>query len=155
MPAFTHVLVPTDFSEAADHALDLAIGFAELYGAALTLLHASWLPPEAYAAHAGREGEQGGSDWSSDEVARAARRALEAATAKVESRYPTSDAMVAFGEPWQRILECAADRGADLIVMGTHGSRRSVLAHAVLGSVAEKVVRYSPVPVLTVPTPRR
>lgn len=145
MAAFTHVLVPTDFSEAAERAVDLAIEVATTYGAKLTLFHASWLPPDAYAAYA-KHGE--GNDWSSDAVARAARRTLEAAYERVKARYPRTESAVAFGDPWHRILECAAERGVDLIVMGTHGRRG--LAHAVLGSVAEKVVRSAAVPVLTV-----
>jgi universal stress protein A len=55
--------------------------------------------------------------------------------------------MLRSGAPWQQTLEVAREIGADLIVMGTHG--RSGLAHAFLGSVAEKVVRMSPIPVLT------
>lgn len=145
MAAFTHVLVPTDFSEAAERAVDLAIDVAEKYGARLTLFHASWLPPDAYAAYADHGG---GSDWSSDAVAAAARKTLETALATVRARYPSAESAVSFGEPWHQILESAAERGADLIVMGTHGRRG--LAHAVLGSVAEKVVRGATVPVLTV-----
>lgn len=145
MAAFTHVLVPTDFSEAAERAVELAIEVASTHGARLTLFHASWLPPDAYAAYAVHAD---GNDWSSDAVARAARKTLEAALARVRARYPSAESAVAFGEAWHRILECADQRGADLIVMGTHGRRG--LAHAVLGSVAEKVVRSAKVPVLTV-----
>ena len=55
---------------------------------------------------------------------------------------------VTFGDPAQAILDTAKERGADLIVMGTHGRRG--LSHVLLGSVAERIVRLSPVPVLTV-----
>ena len=52
------------------------------------------------------------------------------------------------GVPWECVLETAKETKADLIVMGTHG--RKGLARALMGSVAEKVVRLSPIPVLTV-----
>jgi nucleotide-binding universal stress UspA family protein len=56
------------------------------------------------------------------------------------------------GHPFVEILACAAEQKADLIVMGTHG--RGPVAHVLLGSVTEKVVRKAPCPVLTVrPTP--
>jgi nucleotide-binding universal stress UspA family protein len=55
--------------------------------------------------------------------------------------------MLRSGPPWQQTLEVAKEVGADLIVMGTHG--RHGLALAFMGSVAEKVVRMSPIPVLT------
>lgn len=145
MAAFTHVLVPTDFSDAAERAIDIAIEIATKYGARLTLFHASWLPPDAYAAYAVHAE---GDDWSSDAVASAARRTLAAALASVRARYPQTESAVAFGEPWHQILECASGLGADLIVMGTHGRRG--ISHAVLGSVAEKVVRSASVPVMTV-----
>jgi nucleotide-binding universal stress UspA family protein len=59
------------------------------------------------------------------------------------------EAQVVEGEPWRVITEMAERDGFDLIVMGTHG--RSGLAHLAIGSVAERVVRHAPCPVLTVP----
>jgi universal stress protein A len=59
--------------------------------------------------------------------------------------------LVNLGVPYQRILETAAAEQVDLIVMATHG--RTVLAHLVLGSVAERVVRTAPCPVLTIRPP--
>ena len=60
----------------------------------------------------------------------------------------TWDVEVAVGHPADTIVRVAQERGADLIVMGTHG--RTGLQHVLLGSVAEKVVRLAPCPVLTV-----
>jgi nucleotide-binding universal stress UspA family protein len=57
------------------------------------------------------------------------------------------------GSPAAEIIRYAEDRSIDLIVMGTHG--RGIVAHAVMGSVAEKVVRTAPCPVLTVREPQR
>ena len=61
---------------------------------------------------------------------------------------PATDAVVKSGLDWQRIVEAASDGDVDLIVMGTHG--RHGLPRVLLGSVAERVVRMAPVPVLTV-----
>ena len=52
------------------------------------------------------------------------------------------------GEPFTHILKYAKETDMDLIIMGTHG--RTGIQHVLLGSVAEKVVRYSPIPVITV-----
>lgn len=145
MLAFERILVPTDFSECAERALDLAIEIAAGSSATITLFHASWLPPAAFADD-GTHAE--GVDWHADEVARAAKKTLDDALTRAKARYPRTESAVAFGEPWHTILEAIGQSGAELVVMGTHGRRG--LAHVVLGSVAEKIVRLSPVPVLTV-----
>jgi nucleotide-binding universal stress UspA family protein len=142
MTSFKQILVPIDFSEPADRALDVAIAIASKFDASLTLLHASWLPPSAYAVYAARI------DWPTDEIAKAAQRALQTVVAETQKRYEKTDGVIVSGEPWQAILEGAKERHSDLIVMGTHG-RRGV-PRMLLGSVAEKVVRLSPVPVLTI-----
>ncbi len=91
--------------------------------------------------------------WPTDELAKAAKKELEASMtlAKTKANYSNIEPLLASGPPWEQILQVAKERGADLIVMGTHGRRG--LSHALLGSVAEKVVRISPIPVLTVGTP--
>ena len=142
MTPFKHIVVPTDFSEPAERALDVAIGLASKFESKVTLLHASWLPPSAYAAYAE------GLYWPTDEMAKGAKKELDAALSKAKKRYPKTDGSIVTGEPWQTILEFAKERGADLIVMGTHGRRG--LSRVFLGSLAEKIVRLSPIPVLTV-----
>ena len=67
---------------------------------------------------------------------------------RARKRYPRAESAVAFGEAWHAIRESVVERGVDLVAMGTHGRRG--LSHATLGSVTEKIVRLSPVPVLTV-----
>jgi nucleotide-binding universal stress UspA family protein len=75
------------------------------------------------------------------------RKALEALVAKVVGRRRVPvEPRVELGDPFQRIMDAA--RGVDSIIIGTVG--RTGLAHLLIGSVAEKVVRHSPVPVLTV-----
>ncbi len=144
MTSFKQVLVPTDFSECSERALDVAVAIASKFEASITLLHASWLPPSAYAVYAA------GLDWPTDEMAKAAQSALDVVVAQTQKRYARTDGLIVSGEPWQAILEGAKERHSDLIVMGTHG-RRGV-SRTLLGSVAEKIVRLSPVPVLTIST---
>lgn len=142
MTTFKHILVPTDFGEPSDRAVDVAALMAAMFESRLTLLHASWLPPSAYAAYAE------GLYWPAEEVAKESQKALDAAVARAQKAYPKTESAVVKGEPWQAILDAAQERGCDLIVMGTHGRRG--LSRMLIGSVAEKVVRLSPVPVLTV-----
>jgi len=142
MIAFKHILVPTDFGEAASRALDFAIMLASKFESKLTLLHASWLPSTAYIAY----GE--GLPWPTDAYALEAEKELAKVASHARERFPRVGSSVVKGEPWEEILRAAKERGADLIVMGTHGRRG--LSRVFLGSVAEKVVRLSPVPVLTI-----
>jgi nucleotide-binding universal stress UspA family protein len=84
---------------------------------------------------------------SPEELAQGARRRLERAVARLRAgqRAPKTIAQVAIGGPYRCIV--AASRGMHAIVMSTAG--RTGLSHLVIGSVAEKVVRHSPIPVLT------
>jgi nucleotide-binding universal stress UspA family protein len=140
MTNFRAVLVPTDFGEPAGRALDVAIELAAKFDAKLTLLHVYQVPTQPY-------------DYvvvlPLEEHARSAQRELDAELAKLKPRYPNCDGLVESGRAAERIVEVAATRGAGIIVMGTHGRRG--LPRFLLGSVAERVVRTSPVPVLTVP----
>jgi len=140
--AFRHILVPIDFGEASESAFDLALELATKFEAKVTLVHVTWLPPYYYSAYAE------GLAWPTDELDHMAKKQLDAAVASARVRYPNIEGALAAGEPWERILETAKERAADLIVMGTHGRRG--LTHLFLGSVAEKIVRLSPIPVLTV-----
>ena len=139
---FRRILVPHDFSDAANRALDVAVELAAGSGGRLTVLHAiaefaptsgfpaagevAWVPPENFD--------------------KTLREQLRAAVAKVVGRRRVPyECRVEIGDPYQRIIDGA--RRVDSIVMGTVG--RTGLTHLLVGSVAEKVVRHSPVPVLT------
>jgi nucleotide-binding universal stress UspA family protein len=74
--------------------------------------------------------------------------ALDRALEKTRATFPRAESVLVRGDPCEGILHVARERNADLIVMGTHGRRG--LSRAFLGSVAERVVRTSPTPVLTV-----
>jgi nucleotide-binding universal stress UspA family protein len=164
--AFKHLLVPTDFSEPANSALRYAIEEAMLHHAKVTLLHV--LPPDTrtdvhYVTGAPVPGPQGGIDpvaggrvggaalLSQPEVIRRDRseEALTQLRDLVANAFQGPwEVEVAMGHPADTIARVARERGADLIVMSTHG--RTGLQHVLLGSVAEKVVRLAPCPVLTV-----
>jgi nucleotide-binding universal stress UspA family protein len=77
---------------------------------------------------------------------------LDEAVNSSRKRCPAISAILLNGAAWEEIARMAAEQNADLIVMGTHGRRG--LPRAILGSVAERVIRTSSVPVLTVHAPR-
>lgn len=141
---FRHVLLATDLAGTTSRALSVALALAERLGAQLTLVHVCDLARAVSAA----AGEVTVADLITPDV-EAAREKLKELAATLQGRCPAVHATVRVGTPWEEILATAAAVGADAIVAGTHG--RTGLAHAVLGSVAEKLVRMSPVPVLTVP----
>jgi len=136
------VLIPTDGSEGTRAAVDHAIDIAKQYEAALHVLYvvdarlgvAHDTPPDAIYDALERQGRD-----AIDAVIRQAK------AASVE----TIEGVVAQGDPHRAILDYTETEGIDLVVMGTHG--RTGLDHYLLGSVTEKVVRLSDVPVLTVP----
>ena len=142
MRIFKHVLAATDFSEASAGAVELAASVARDSGAALTLLHVCEVPLHMEVVPP--------VDMVTPAVAVAEGR-LAALAGTLADRCPDAATVIRLGAPWEQLLACAAETGADLIVLGTHG-RRGV-AHAVLGSVAERVVQFAPVPVLTVRSP--
>lgn len=138
MKAIKHILVPTDFSEPSERAVAMALELASTFGARITVLHVWSVPQAGYAE---------GLTWPIDEMRAAARRALDDTFKSITRRHPSTDAVLRMGLEWKEILDLVEERDIDLIVMGTHGRRG--LPRLVLGSVAEKVVRMSPVPVLT------
>ncbi|MBA3886257.1 MAG: universal stress protein [Acidobacteria bacterium] len=143
MIAINKILVPTDFSECSDAAVLYGRAMAETFGATLHLLHVVQDPytqpwaAEAFPAPLGDMLAQ----WQAQ--ARARLQELLPETAR-------KDVMVAVqvGSPFQEIVRYANEQAIDLIVIGTHG--RGPIGHMLLGSVAEKVVRKAPCPVLTV-----
>ncbi|HEY0466390.1 MAG TPA: universal stress protein [Polyangiaceae bacterium] len=140
--SFERILVATDFSDGSERALELALGLAEKFDSELTLVH-SWEPPSySYAAGLYLPGD------AIAPIERAAIARLEEATAQLKLRFPAAKSLLRAGVPWEEVLAAAVQVKANLIVMGTHGRRG--LERALLGSVAERVVRMSPVPVLTV-----
>lgn len=144
MSVFKHVLAATDLSDASAPALELAVSIAREAGAQLTVVHACEIPvfPEGIPPV----------DWVTPVTAAAGAR-LDALVGGLKGRVRELRSVLEVGAPWEVVLAAATRAGADLVVVGTHGRRG--LAHAMLGSVAERVVRLSPVPVLTVRSPGR
>lgn len=141
-PLSSRIVVATDFSEASDEAFAKAVAWAQRTGAALDILHV--LEPEIGYAPFG-VGTASEAPNRLALVSRELERRVEIARrVSVESR-----PQICEGSPATEIVRCAELTHASLIVVGTHG--RTGLARAVLGSVAESVVRHSRCAVLTVP----
>ncbi len=139
----TNFLVPVDFSEYSDHAVQYAAELARALGARLTLLHVIHELPVGVGDWAAGLPESYLGDLEAD-----VQQSLESAREQVKAAGVDADIVMVHGIPFQSIIDVARDRQADLIVMGTHG--RTGLKHVLLGSVAERVVRHAPCPVLVV-----
>jgi nucleotide-binding universal stress UspA family protein len=149
MTAIKRILVTTDFSEQSAAALDYAHALAKALGASIDLVHVFddpffhplytaeiYVPAPTELRNAlWNDAEQRLKEWLRDETVTGVSVAMHLLT----------------GTPAEKIVEYAATQPVDLIVMGTHG--RGGMAHLLLGSVAERVVRTAPCPVLTVRTP--
>jgi nucleotide-binding universal stress UspA family protein len=143
MSAFKHILVPTDFGKASQRALEVALDLTVQNGAKLTLLHVYELPE--------KDDDIDFEHLPEDRYRpfdQAVRQPLEAALASAQATVPAAKALLRGGHPRERILEVTREHDVDLVVIGTHGHRGIV--HALIGSVAERIVQLSPVPVLTV-----
>jgi nucleotide-binding universal stress UspA family protein len=142
------ILVPSDFSECSEAALRYGLELARRFDARVHLLHVVQDPlTQPWAA----EGFSAPlfevvSDWRTEAKAR-----LAAAVPAADAHRVTVAATIAW--PFAEILRYATEHSVDLIVMGTHG--RGGVTHMLLGSIAEKVIRRSPCPVLTVRYPQR
>ena len=146
MSFFTHILVPTDFSQAADRALDCATEIADKFRARITLFHAVGSPASSFSGDAPKT-----LAWSVDEVRKSVEKKMSDVLSKAQKRCPNAEAYVVEGDPWTEIPAFARTHGVDLIVLGTHGRRG--IAHALFGSVSEKVAHRSYIPILTVSRP--
>ena len=139
------ILVPTDLSEGAEEALDYALDLAAALGAQVHLLNVVGIPslgvPELGLAMA---------SVTIDTVVVENQKAIDELAARKRTIAPIGQAILRTGDAKDTILQVAKELGADLIVMGTHGRRG--LKRALLGSIAELVVRTAACPVLTVRT---
>jgi universal stress protein A len=144
MKTIKKILCPVDFSEACGPAVQKARALALQLHASLRLVHA--ISQGDYFVEAYGSSHPG----LFEEYERHARAKLEALAKSLATHGLTLETHVLLGRPHDVIVEDAKGARADLIVMATHG--RSGLEHLILGSVAERVVRTSPVPVMTVHT---
>lgn len=145
MNKLNHILVPTDFGPASSEAVDVALELASKFDAAVTLLHTWEIAAYPYM------GYVTSSVNLADTMEKAAAGALAATLKDLQARLPRAKAVLKMGLPWQEIVGAVKELRVDLVVMGTHG--RHGLSHLLMGSVAEKVVRLCPVPVLTMRGP--
>lgn len=138
---YARVLVPVDGSDPSDCAVTEALSLADAFESTLVFLYAidvDSVPADTYTADLVERLHE----YGRTVVDAAADRAREAGVA--------AETVVTEGAPNRVIVSAAVAHDVDLVVMGTHG--RTGIEHVLLGSVAERVVRKAPVPVLTVHT---
>lgn len=146
MGHINNILFPTDCSERSKDVLGYAIEVARKFEASITLLHVvsdislygtstDYLSPINY-------------EHMIDDYEKYSKKHLEEFWESEKSTDVEVKMVLVVGDPFKEIIQYAKDKDMDLIVLSTHG--RTGLQHIMLGSVAEKVVRYSPVPVMTV-----
>src|SRR5262245_14332158 len=148
MIALKNILVATDFGEAADAALTYGRELARTFSGTLHVLHVV----DNVMARVGPEGYIGVSGDMQREIEDMGRRRLDVLVDDEDRRTLHARIVtITSSTPAIAIVGYARDASVDLIVIGTHG--RGALAHLLMGSVAEKVVRMAPCPVLTVRHP--
>jgi nucleotide-binding universal stress UspA family protein len=138
------ILVPTDFSECSEAAMKYGTALARSFGAELHILHINERPGEM----AETEFPIGLFDTMHNE----ARDRLGKLLTPDDQDALRPEFAMRIGSPYAEIVHYSQSNDIDLIVMGTHG--RGLVAHMLLGSIAEKVVRRAPCPVLTVRHPQ-
>ena len=141
MIEFSKILYLTDFSEASEYAGQYAISIAGKYGCRIYVAHV--VEPFTYA-------DDFGIDYSAQfrEMEATARRLLDNTVASMKRTGADVESILLSGNPSAEIVKFAKEETIDLIVMATHG--RSGVEHLLMGSVAEKILRKSPCPVMTV-----
>jgi nucleotide-binding universal stress UspA family protein len=141
------ILVPVDFTDTTEVVIEYAVGLAQRMGSSITILHAYQIPVYGF---------PDGAFITAAEVAAqlstAAQAHLDALQERYNDRGPPVTTVLRDGVAWEEINAVAADLSADLIIIGTHGRRG--LARALLGSVAENIIRTANIPVLVIHGPR-
>jgi universal stress protein A len=138
------ILAPTDFSELSKQGLKSALELAEAFGAKLLLLYVVEPPP--YPVEGIVPSHLGATML--DDLERQATNDLAQMLSETQASQMDVARRVVVGIPYRKIVDVAEEEKIDLIVMTTHG--RTGLSHLVMGSVAEKIVRTAPCPVLTI-----
>lgn len=147
MVSFQRILIATDFSDTCSRAIEYGVMMAKTLGASLHVLHVlqddtplvvdglTYLPTNFF-----------------EELEQRAAARLEEVIPKSDRDKLAVTLVMRRGSPFMEIIRYARDQKMDLIVVGTHG--RGAFAHVLMGSVAEKIVRKAPCPVLTVRHPQ-
>jgi nucleotide-binding universal stress UspA family protein len=151
MIALKRILVATDFGEAAGVALTYSRELARQFGASLEVVHVA---DNVMAGGSGADGFIVDLSDTQRNLESGALRQLDALVdEEARSMLKAKTILLTSNSPALAIVDYAKESQADLIVMGTHGRRGA--AHLLMGSVAERVVRIAPCPVLTVRHPER
>ena len=135
------ILVPTDFTAYSDHAIEYAIMVATEFEAKILLVHV--IEPLAYSV---TDTVQIIDHYAA--LKTVAGPILKNLQNKLLKKGIEVDTLLLDGTPYLEIVKKSREAGIDLIIMGTHG--RTGIKHVLMGSVAERVVRMAPCPVLTV-----
>ena len=141
---FKTILFATDFSEGSDFAFKAALSMAGKYDSKLIVIHVINEPVDLrgfYVPHISF-------DKLEEEIEQGAEKLMEKFCRTHMQDFNNFETCVLPGIPYDEIIKKAESLNADLIVMGTHG--RTGLDHVLFGSTAEKVVRKSPIPVMTI-----
>ena len=141
---FKTILFATDFSESSDHAFRYALSLARKFDSRLVIIHVINEPVDLrgfYVPHISF-------DKLEEEIEQGARKMMEKFCRTHAEGYANIETHVVPGIPYDEIIKKADEVAADLVVVGTHG--RTGLDHVLFGSTAEKVVRKSPIPVMTI-----
>jgi nucleotide-binding universal stress UspA family protein len=149
MVTLKHILVATDFGEAADAAFAYGREFARTFSASLEILHVA---DDVFARGFGADGFLASYPEMQRDVEEAAAKRLDAMVSDEDRAVLNARTVIRVSSsPAMAIVDYAREAQVDLIIMGTHG--RGAMAHMLMGSVAERVVRLAPCPVLTVRHP--
>jgi nucleotide-binding universal stress UspA family protein len=148
MLTLKHILVAVDFTETSDKAFDFALELAAKFDTTVTAVHAFEIPVIGFP-----DGALVATADIASRIQEAARQGLDAAVSARQGRNGVKiQAILREGAAQEEIRAVADEIHADLIVIGTHG--RKGIARALLGSVAENVIRTVKIPVLTIHGPR-
>lgn len=144
MKDFKTILFAADFSESSDYAFQYAHSLAKQFNARLLVVHIINEPVDLrgfYVPHISFEKLE-------EEIEEGAQKMMEKFCRTHIRDYDNFESFILPGIPYEEIIKKAEEESADLIIMGTHG--RAGIDHVLFGSTAEKVVRKSPIPVMTI-----
>jgi nucleotide-binding universal stress UspA family protein len=144
MKDFSSILIAVDFSDSSDNAFQMALALAKKFSSRLLVLHVINEPIDLrgfYVPHISF-------DKLEEEIEEGAKKMMESFCRRHMDGFEDYETLIMPGLPYDEIIKQSTEHKAELIVLGTHG--RAGLDHVLFGSTAEKVVRKSTIPVLTV-----
>lgn len=141
------IVIPYDFSTEADYALDVAVQFSNKIEAELHIIHVIEVPSSYLSLYPEYGGLEIDSVYS-DDILKAVEHKLELVVDKIKDKGVKITSDVVHGKPFESIQQTIISEEADMIIMGSKGA--TGLKEIFVGSNAERVIRYSKVPVLTI-----